>query len=48
MLEDETASESGTMKAEVQGLKAVLDVMAGEIDDATRTLKELELQLGQG
>jgi ATP/maltotriose-dependent transcriptional regulator MalT len=48
MLENETASDSGMMKAEVQGLKGALDVMAGEIDDAMQTLRKLQSQLGQG
>jgi hypothetical protein len=48
MLDDETASESGNMKAEVQSLKTVTDVIAAEIDQAITTLQKLQLQLGQG
>jgi len=48
MLGDETASDTGTMKAEVQGLKATLDIIAGEIAQALDTLQKLQSQVGQG
>jgi hypothetical protein len=48
MLDDETSAETGTMKSEVDGLQAAMTVIAGEVDDAIRTLHRLEAQLGQG
>jgi hypothetical protein len=48
MLGDETASDTGTMKTEVQGLKSVLDIVAAEVSQALGTLQRLESQLGQG
>ncbi len=48
MLQDETASESGKMKGEIQSLKDVLDDIAGHIDEALQTLQMLQEQLGQG
>lgn len=46
MLGDETASDTGTMKAEVQGLKATLDIIAGEVAQALGTLQRLQSQVG--
>jgi hypothetical protein len=48
MLDDETTTETGTMKAEVDGLNAAMQVIAGEVTDAIQTLHRLEAQLGQG
>ena len=48
MLEDETASESGSMKAEVQSFKGILDGIAMDLEEAGKTLATLEGQLGQG
>lgn len=48
MLDDETASDTGAMKAEVQELRAAIDVIAGEVADAVQTLHRLQAQLGQG
>lgn len=48
MLGDETASDTGTMKEEVEGLKGILDGIAVQIDLALTTLQRLRLQLGQG
>ena len=48
MLDDETSTETGAMKSEVDGLQAAMTVIAGEVDDAIRTLHRLEAQLGQG
>ncbi|HET6463726.1 MAG TPA: hypothetical protein VFH33_07990 [Candidatus Krumholzibacteria bacterium] len=48
MLDDETSSETGAMKAEVDGLNAAMQVIAGEVTDAIQTLHRLEGQLGQG
>jgi len=48
MLDDETTTETGAMKAEVDGLNAAMQVIAGEVTDAIQTLHRLELQLGQG
>lgn len=48
MLDDETSTESGAMKAEVDGLNAAMQVIAGEVTDAIQTLHRLESQLGQG
>ena len=48
MLDDETTTETGAMKAEVDGLNAAMQVIAGEVTDAIQTLHRLEAQLGQG
>lgn len=48
MLDDETSTETGAMKSEVDGLHAAMEVIAGEVGDAIRTLHRLEAQLGQG
>ncbi len=48
MLDDETTTETGAMKAEVDGLNAAMQVIAGEVADAIQTLHRLESQLGQG
>lgn len=48
MLNDETATETGAMKSEVDGLHAAMQVIAGEVTDAIQTLHRLEGQLGQG
>jgi hypothetical protein len=48
MLDDETATESGAMKSEVDGLEVAMQVIAGEVNDAIQTLHRLESQLGQG
>ena len=48
MLDDETTTETGAMKAEVDGLNAAMQVIAGEVTDAIQTLRRLESQLGQG
>lgn len=48
MLEDETNTETGKMKSEVDGLHAAMEVIAGEVSDAIKTLHRLEGQLGQG
>lgn len=48
MLDDETSTETGAMKAEVDGLNAAMQVIAGEVTDAIQTLHRLEGQLGQG
>ncbi len=48
MLDDETATETGVMKAEVDGLNAAMQVIASEVTEAMRTLHRLEAQLGQG
>ena len=48
MLDDETSTETGAMKAEVDGLNAAMQVIAGEVTDAIQTLHRLESQLGQG
>jgi hypothetical protein len=48
MLDDETTLETGAMKSEVDGLHGAMEVIAGEVDDALKTLQRLEAQLGQG
>ncbi len=48
MLNDETASDTGSMRSEVQGLKSIMDGLAREIDDAVQTLQALQGQMGQG
>jgi hypothetical protein len=48
MLGDETTSESGRMKTEVQSFQGVLDGMASHIDEVLGTLQTLQVQLGQG
>lgn len=48
LLDDETVSDTGLMKAEVQQLKAAIVVIAGEVADAVTTLHRLQAQLGQG
>lgn len=48
MLDDETSTETGAMKSEVDGLHAAMDVIGGEVNDALRVLARLEAQLGQG
>jgi hypothetical protein len=48
MLDDETTSETGTMKSEVDGLHAAMEVIGGEVNGAIRVLARLEAQLGQG
>jgi hypothetical protein len=48
MLDDETASDTGAMKADVQELKAAIVVIAGEVADAVQSLHRLQAQLGQG
>jgi hypothetical protein len=48
MLDDESSTESGAMKSEVDGLQAAMQVIAGEVNDAIQTLRRLEAQLGQG
>jgi len=48
MLDDESSSETGTMKSEVDSLQAAMQVIAGEVNDSIRTLRRLEAQLGQG
>jgi len=48
MLDDESSTESRTMKSEVDGLQTAMRVIAGEVNDAIQTLHRLEAQLGQG
>jgi hypothetical protein len=48
MLEDETVSESGRMKAEVQSFKGMLDGIVTHIEQSLQTLELLKGQLGQG
>ena len=48
MLEDETSSENGNMRAEVRSFEGVLDSIAKYIDGAVSTLQTLQEQLGQG
>jgi hypothetical protein len=48
MLDDETDLETGAMRSEVDGLHGVMEVIAGEVDDALKTMLRLEAQLGQG
>jgi hypothetical protein len=48
MLEDETASESGSTKAEVRNLKGILDGIARHVDGAVNALQTLQERLGQG
>ncbi|HKW13601.1 MAG TPA: hypothetical protein VJS69_03860 [Candidatus Krumholzibacteria bacterium] len=48
LLDDETTTETGTMRSEVDGLQAAMQVIAGEVDDSIRTLRRLEAQMGQG
>jgi len=48
MLDDETSSESGSMRVEVHSFKATLDGIASYIEQATNTLQMLEERLGQG
>jgi hypothetical protein len=48
MLEDETTSESGSMKAEVLSFRGILDGIARNIQGAVNTLQVLEERLGQG
>jgi len=48
MLDDETSTETGAMKSEVDRLHAAMDVIGGEVNDAIRVLARLEAQLGQG
>jgi len=48
MLDDETSTETGAMKSEVDGLHAAMEAIAGEVNDAIQTLHRLEAQLGQG
>ncbi len=47
LLAEETTSESGSMKGEIQGLKGVMDGIARQIDQAVQTLQTLKVQLGQ-
>ncbi len=48
MLDDETATESGTVKAEVQGLKSMIDGMATQIENGLNLLHAMQANLGQG
>lgn len=48
LLNDETANESGQVKAEVQGLKSVMDGIVREIEQGLQTLHAMQAQLGQG
>jgi hypothetical protein len=48
MLEDETSSQSGAMKAEVQSLKAIIDGIARNVEEGIQTLQKMQTALGQG
>jgi hypothetical protein len=48
MLEDETTSESGGTKAEVESFRGTLDGIARYIEGAVNTLQALQERLGQG
>jgi len=48
MLDDETATESGAVKAEVQGLKSMIDGMAKQIENGLNLLHAMQVNLGQG
>jgi hypothetical protein len=48
MLGDETASESGTIKADVQRLKGVMDGIVDQIAQGLQMLQAMQAQLGQG
>lgn len=48
MLQDETASESGGMRGDVDNLHGAMATMARQISDAIQTLQRLDIQLGQG
>jgi hypothetical protein len=48
MVEDETSSEPGQVKGEVDGLKSVIDRMATQIESALSTLETIQGQMGQG
>jgi hypothetical protein len=48
MVDDESSTESSTMRSEVGGLRVAMQAIAGEVNDAIRTLRRLEAQLGQG
>ena len=45
MLDDETASDTATMKVEVENLKRVLDIIAVQVDLGLDMLQRLRLQL---
>jgi phage-related protein len=48
LLDDETATESGKVKTEVQNLKGVMDGITNQIDQGLQTLQSMLAQLGQG
>ena len=48
MLQDETATESGVMRGDVDNLHGAMATMAREIHDAIQTLQRLDTELGQG
>jgi hypothetical protein len=48
MLEDETSSQSGTMKTDVQSLKGIIDAIAQHVDEGIQTLQKMLTALGQG
>jgi len=48
MLEDETSSQSGAMKTEVQDLKGIIDGIARNLEQGMQTLQKMLTALGQG
>ncbi len=48
LLSDETVSETGKMKAEVQSLRAMMDGIGYDVEQSLETLQTLQDQLGQG
>jgi len=48
LVNDETSTETGTMRNEVDTLHASMQVIAGEVKDAISMLRRLQAQLGQG
>jgi uncharacterized phage infection (PIP) family protein YhgE len=48
LLSDETVSETGKMKTEVQSLKAMMNGIAYDVEQSLETLQTLQDQLGQG
>jgi hypothetical protein len=48
MLENETASETGKTRAEVENFKFILDGIARDVEGAVNRLQILEERLGQG
>ena len=48
MLEDETSSQSGAIKTEVQSLKGIIDGIARNVEEGVQTLQKMLTALGQG